>query len=143
MKQYLQPQYTNNKSYYKKAIVHYDHTTNTYTLQSYDTRVISYNATTNTLEKLWFGYSRTTMKHIIDFVRQYTNYPQDTQLNKKWWDNLSQQPHTKYGVYLTSCGHKGKISVYFDNEDMAYEYTDKLNEKSSGFWWYRVEEIRG
>ena len=143
MKQYLNPQYTGNKSYYKKAIVYYDQTTNTYALQSYDTRVISYNATTNTLTKLWFGYSRTTMKHIIDFVRQYTNTPQSTRLNKKWWDNLSQETHTKYRIVARHAfGCNYSPNTIFDNEDDAYDYADKLNAQSNGLWYYDVEELK-
>ena len=137
----LKPNKNQQKSFYNKAKIHTQD--NIISLQSYDTIVLTYNTTTQTLTKLWHGYSRTTMEHIIAFVRQYTNVPQTTLLNKKWWDNLSQEPHTKYGVYCVSCGQKGKISVYFDDENMAYEYADKLNEKSSGFWWYHVEEIRG
>lgn len=141
---YLQPHYTSNKSYYKKAIVHYDNTTNTFSLQSYNTIVATYNNTTKTITKCWNGYSQTTMKHIIDFVRQYTNTPHTTTLNKKWWDNLTPNSTSqeKYRVIANhALGCEYSLNIIFDNEDDAYNYADNLNNKSNGFWYYSVEKV--
>ncbi|MBP3631239.1 MAG: hypothetical protein J6J23_07140 [Clostridia bacterium] len=141
---YLQPYNTSNKSYYKKAQVHYDNNTNTFSLQSYSTIVATYNDTTKTLTKCWNGYSRTTMKHIIDFVRQYTNIPTSTTLNKKWWDNLTPNNTTqeKYKVIANHAfGHTYTPTTTFDNYDTAQEFADTLNARSNGLWYYYVEEI--
>ena len=67
--EYLQPRFSNRKSFYKKAKI----ITNgdTITLHSYDTDVCSYNLKTHTFKKLWNGYSQTTMEHINEFCNQY------------------------------------------------------------------------
>lgn len=52
-------------------------------LQSYDTLILKYTPATGYIEKLWSGYSVTTLKHINIFMLQFTscyNY-----FNKKSW----------------------------------------------------------
>lgn len=54
-----------HKSFYKKAIVHKD-ADGTETLYSYGTPVIRRNSN-GTLERLWWGWSATTGRHIKSF----------------------------------------------------------------------------
>lgn len=51
-------------------------------LQSYDTIVLCYDIATNTIKKMWEGYSVTTMKHINTFIGNFT---QLKPFNKKSW----------------------------------------------------------
>ena len=137
----LEPQHTSNKSYYNKAhVITYDDKPHMLYLKSYDTFVLSYDTTTHTLTKTWNGYSRTTMKHIIDFVKQYTTI-NDT-LNKKWWDNLPcSHPH-KYKIIGTHAfGFEYRPTTTFDAYNDAEEYANRLNDNSNGLWYYDVEEI--
>lgn len=61
----LQP--TNQKSYYGKAII-IEYTQNVFALKSYNTIVACYNENTQEMEV--FGtYSATTLKHIKDFIK--------------------------------------------------------------------------
>lgn len=68
------------KSFYGKARVYYDG--NTITLVSYTTpvcRIVNGN-----FEKLWDGYSATTMRHINAFI----DYFGIVGGGKKWWNSL-------------------------------------------------------
>ena len=84
----LSPIYDSRKSFYGKAHVIIDRDNDIYTLRSYDTDVcrVRYLNSGFVFEKLWDGYSATTMRHINDFVYQYCdrNYGG----GKKWWDSL-------------------------------------------------------
>lgn len=40
-------------------------------LQSYDTSILDVDKVAGTINKLWFGYSVTTMKHINEFCRRW------------------------------------------------------------------------
>lgn len=71
----LMPLYTNQKSFYGKAIVYAaeDGCDNYYTLRSYDTAVVSVYVGPGNLtymKKLWGGYSATTMRHVNEFLIQ-------------------------------------------------------------------------
>lgn len=133
----LKPRYTTNKSYYKKAhIIITDD--GEILLRSYTTNVASYNPQTKQFTKLWNGYSRTTMKHIIDFCGQYNI---DFKPNKRNWLNLPyDNDRTQYiiagsnGIYT----HEFKSTLY-DNYDDAQEYADTLNNRNT-FWQYWVVE---
>lgn len=85
---YELPCYDSRKSFYGKARV-IEAPEGRY-LQSYDTVVcfISYGGT---FEKLWSGYSATTMRHINSFMHHigWTECG-----GKAWWDNL--ETNTKY-----------------------------------------------
>lgn len=134
--EYLQPRFSNRKSFYKKATI----ITNgdTITLHSYDTDVCSYNLKTHTFKKLWNGYSRTTMEHINEFCNQYDL----ATFNKKQWDAYPCDNKEKYKVIANHVlGCKYKPTTTFDNYDDAEEYANKLNERSNGLWYYGVEEI--
>lgn len=137
----LKPQYTSNKSFYNKAhVITYDDKPHMLYLKSYDTFVLSYDTTTHTLTKTWNGYSQTTMKHINDFLMQYTTQP--TTLTKKQWDALPcSHPH-KYKIiarhpFVQSYHPQTTFDAYNDAE----QYADKLNAQSNGLWYYDVEEI--
>ena len=52
-------------------------------LQSYDTLIISVDKTSGEIRKLWNGYSKTTLKHINDFL-----IPFGRSFNKKGWENF-------------------------------------------------------
>lgn len=134
----LKPQYTSNKSYYNKAQVLTEN--NILKLKSYDTIVCEYNTQTHEFTKFWNGYSRTTAKHITDFVKQFTDITSTT--NKKWWDTLPCKTNAKYKIVA----HHPFVEDYhptttFDNYDDAQDYADRLNNNSNGLWYYEVEEI--
>lgn len=76
------PCYDTRKSFYGKAKIVIDED-NTIYLQSYDTLICCINPD-NTFNKLWEGYSQTTMRHINSFMRHYNIFS----VNKKQWDSL-------------------------------------------------------
>lgn len=134
-------QSTLQKSYYNKALIIEDTATNTIYLQSYTTKVAKYNPTTKTFTKLWNGYSRTTMNHIIDFCKLYNI---DFTPNKHNWLNLptdttTPQTQTRYYIKGTNgiTTHDFKNTL-FDNYDQAQEYADN---HTNDFWYYWVEEL--
>ena len=78
----LEPSYTNQKSFYGKAIVIKDDNGNKY-LQSYDTVVCAIDKKGD-FHRFWDDYSATTMNHINDFIYQY-----DIEGGgKHWWESL-------------------------------------------------------
>ena len=87
----LYPRYDSRKSFYGKAHVIYDHDNDTITLRSYNTDVcrIVNHANGFRFEKLWNGYSATTMRHVNEFIDQFTtsSFSQKSG-GKKWWDSL-------------------------------------------------------
>lgn len=134
----LKPKYTSNKLYWGKAYVLTEN--NILKLKSYDTIVCEYNTKTHEFTKLWNGYSRTTAKHITDFVKQFTDITSPT--NKKWWDTLPCKTNAKYKIVA----HHPFVNSYhptttFDNYDDAQDYADRLNDNSNGLWYYEVKEI--
>ena len=62
-----------------RAYIRYEN--GNYILKSYYTDVLRYEPTTDTLYKLWKGYSVTTMKHINAFL----DYICKPRINKKQW----------------------------------------------------------
>lgn len=50
-------------------------------LQSYDTLIIEFDKETGTIKKLWDGYSKTTLKHVNDFLYPLTK---QTYSKKEW-----------------------------------------------------------
>lgn len=82
------------KSFYKKAYVEYTsegmNGVCSVTLKSYGLPVARINGH-GEFERLWSGYSDTTMRHINSFIRQYAaNIRADANLmgGKKWWSSL-------------------------------------------------------
>jgi hypothetical protein len=78
----LKTVYDRRKSFYGKAVV-YEKATGEKTLVSYSTPVIRINAD-GTIDRLWSGYSATTMRHVNDFLHQ--NGVHDG--GKAFWDSL-------------------------------------------------------
>lgn len=79
--------YDGRKSFYKKAYVRYG---KAIVLESYGLPVARIT-TTGSFERLWDGYSATTMRHINSFVRQYADNIADSTERmggKKWWISL-------------------------------------------------------
>lgn len=54
---------------------------NTVYLQSYDTIVLSVDISTGTINKLWSGYTNTTLKHVNAFLKAYNGMT----FSKKEW----------------------------------------------------------
>lgn len=132
----LKPQFSRRKSFYKKA-----HIIKTedgeIILKSYATNVASYNLKTKQLNKLWNGYSRTTMEHIEEFCKQFDI---DFTPNKKNWLNLPyDNTPTRYYVACSNgiSSHEFKNTL-FDNYDDAEEYALS---HSNQFWYCWVETL--
>lgn len=58
----------------------------TVVLMSYNTNVLRYNPTTLSVQRLWDGYSKTTMKHVLAFC--WTLNIHATISTKRAWSNL-------------------------------------------------------
>lgn len=69
------------KSFYNKATV-IDHENGIFELKSYDTIVA--RITNGKFERLWSGYSATTMRHINSFI----DYFGISGGGKAWWESL-------------------------------------------------------
>lgn len=57
-------------------------------LQSYDTLIIRIDKVKQTATKLWYGYSATTMKHINEFMYEFTGALNT--FNKKEWEKFKE-----------------------------------------------------
>lgn len=87
-----------HKSFYGKAVYTVERISDSYkyTLYSYGTPVLSitsYNSHPEQLyfDRIWYGYSATTMRHInsfVDTVCIIRNIPSHNYGGKKWWDSL-------------------------------------------------------
>lgn len=77
----LCPYHSSRKSFYGKAVVkEYD---GIYVLESYGTSVLRLNED-KSIDRLWGGYSRTTMEHVCEFLDQF-----DIEHGgKSWWEDL-------------------------------------------------------
>ena len=88
---YLEPIYSSQKSFYKKAKVCDWQSLNILELVSYSTTVATFDKTTNIL-KIKGYYSKTTKRHILEFARQVLNNANitskglDLYLNYKEWE---------------------------------------------------------
>lgn len=83
----LKPIYDTQKSFYNKAQV--EATTDTATLYSYGTAIMTYNKVNDDLTLIWDDWSRTTGRHINEFLRQYT--PIDGMTKKEYLKKLAEQ----------------------------------------------------
>lgn len=120
---------TLQKSYYKKAYIENN------TLYSYDTPILRYE--NGKITKLWNGYSHTTMNHIRDFIKQYTNIT--TPINKSWWVNLPSNKQQYKIIYRHPFVNTYRPNLIFDDYDTAQNYCDNKNEHQTlGF--YEVAE---
>jgi hypothetical protein len=87
------------KSFYKKAYYTVDHINDsyTYTLYSYNTKILSITSYDTHpemffIDRFWYGYSVTTMRHINSFVDTVdmirgTCHPEMG--GKSWWDHVA------------------------------------------------------
>lgn len=64
---YLTPN-TEQKSFYKKAMVKVFCWDKMVVLYSYNTQIMRYDTSAKKVQRLWFGYSATTQKHINAFL---------------------------------------------------------------------------
>ena len=65
----LLPQFDSKKSFYGKARVEEEN--NISTLYSYDSKIIELDRTTNKLKRVYMaGFSKTTLRHVKEFLRQ-------------------------------------------------------------------------
>ena len=70
----LSPRYDSRASFYGKA--HIKETTKSYILVSYDTEILKLDKNTGKIKFLCsndWAFSRTTIRHINEFLKQYTN----------------------------------------------------------------------
>lgn len=85
----LRPLYTNQKSFYGKAMVSVDTGTDThYILHSYGTPVLAVEVAENGniyISRLWSSYSATTARHVREFAYQVCGYV----LYKAEWDKMA------------------------------------------------------
>ena len=81
----LKPVHDRHKSFYKRAYVKRLHTTGVVYLISYETYVCFFDAK-GRFFRTWRGYSRTTMRHIVEFVKQFGRGKGP--LHKKEWEAL-------------------------------------------------------
>lgn len=83
------------KSFYDKAkyTVEHEHTIYTYTLYSYNTKIMSITVNSDnhaTIHRYWYDYTATTMKHINSFM-DIIGVIRGTYFEgrgKKWWESL-------------------------------------------------------
>lgn len=80
----LSPVFDSRKSFYGKAIVVLDADRNTH-LFSYGVEICRF--VNGKFEKVWNGYSATTMRHINEFRRQLAK----EKLTKKQWENFKNE----------------------------------------------------
>ena len=127
---------TTQKSYYGKA--HYYEYENAVFLCSYETTVC--RIIDGKFERLWNGYSKTTLAHVNDFRKLY-NFPA---LNKKEWLAIPCEGESteKYRVTSTNfLGNKTKFQQIFSSYAEAEEFVEKLYSRNPYFiGCYDIEE---
>lgn len=131
-------QATTQKSYYGKAIVIEDNQGNKI-LQSYATQVAKIDKNGN-LQKLWNGYSQTTMHHIIDFCKLYNVNFAGT---KKAWEQLDNTATTqeRYKIEFSNGFVNWTPNTIFDNYEDAEEYADKIAQECNYTIGYAINRI--
>lgn len=127
---------TTQKSYYNKAIIIEDD--NTIQLKSYNTIVLELDKKTNTIKKLWQGWSKTTQNHINDFLRLYGF----DAITKKQWEKMTTKNDKKqlYKIKMTNGFCDFTPNTIFDDYDDACNYAEKL-QQNNNFWSYIVIKI--
>ena len=81
----LKPIHDGRKSFWKRAYIKRLQTLGVTYLVSYSTYVCFYDAK-GRFHRAWRGWSRTTMRHIVEFVKQFGNGVGP--LTKKEWEAL-------------------------------------------------------
>ena len=124
---------TTQKSYYGKA--HYYEYENAIFLRSYETTVC--RIIDGKFERLWPGFSKTTLAHVNDFRKLYGFEP----LNKKEWCSLPCDGE-KWKVTSTNfLGSKTNFQQVFSTYAQAVEFVEKLRERNPYYvGFYDIEE---
>lgn len=131
-------QATRQKSYYGKAFVIEDNQGNKI-LQSYATQVAKIDKNGN-LQKLWNGYSHTTMEHIKDFCKLYNVEFAGT---KKAWEQLDNTATTqeRYKIEFSNGFVNWQPNTTFDTYEDAEEYADKIAQERNYRIYYTIIEL--
>ena len=125
---------TIQKSYYGKA--HYYEYCGVSFLRSYNTTVC--RIIDGKFERLWSGYSKTTLNHVNDFRKLYGFAP----LNKKEWLSIPCDGE-KWKVTATNIiGSKTHFQQIFSSYDEAENFVNKLYERNPYYLGcYDIEEV--
>lgn len=86
----LYPVVNSVKSFYGKALVITGDDGNIY-LRSYET-IVGYITPDGEFHRTWEYYSQTTMRHVNDFLAQYSRSSNGGGSGKSWWDKLKPVP---------------------------------------------------
>ena len=125
---------TTQKSYYGKA--HYYEYENAVFLRSYDTTVC--RIIDGKFERLWSGFSKTTLNHINDFRKLYSLPP----LKKADWLALPCDGEQYRIVATGAFGNVTKFGTIFSSYDEAEEFANKLRERNPYYiGFYDIEEV--
>ena len=128
---------TTQKSYYGKA--HYYEYCGVSFLRSYDTTVC--RIIDGKFERLWSGFSKTTLNHINDFRKLYDLPP----LRKAEWlalpcDNSDGKQYriVAYGPF----GNNTRFGTIFSSYAEAEEFSEKLRSRNPYYiGFYDIEEV--
>lgn len=132
-KKLMPASFQSNKSFYGKAHVREEN--GEVILRSYNTDVCKIDSKGN-FRKLWNGYSKTTLSHVIAFCDEYGIACDGT---KKWWTGLQNEggKSEQYVVIQTNGLFEHKTQVVFDDYYDAEEYANTLGNR---FWYAYVDE---
>ena len=113
---------TTQKSYYGKD--HYYEYENAVYLRSYGTTVC--RIIDGEFQRLWSGFSKTTLNHVNDFRKLYGMEP----LNKKGWLSIPCDGE-RYRVTTTNIvGYTRRFGQIFSSYDEAENFIYKLQERN-------------
>ena len=125
---------TTQKSYYGKA--HYYEYENAVFLRSYETTVS--RIIDGKFERLWSGFSKTTLAHVNDFRKLYGMTP----LNKKEWLSLPCDGERWKVTATNFLGTKTNFQQIFSSYDEAEDFIEKLYERNPYYaGYYECEEV--
>lgn len=124
---------TTQKSYYGKA--HYYEYENAIFLRSYETTVC--RIIDGKFERLWSGFSKTTLSHVNDFRKLY-GMPA---LNKKEWCSLPCDGEKWKVTAINILGNPTRFQQIFASYDEAENFVEKLREHNPHYLgYYDIEE---
>ena len=124
---------TTQKSYYGKA--HYYEYENVIFLRSYETTVC--RIIDGKFERLWSGFSKTTLAHVNDFRKLYGMSP----LNKKDWLSLPCSGEKWKVTAINILGNPTRFQQIFASYDEAENFVEKLRERNPHYLgYYDIEE---
>lgn len=137
MEKTLKPaSFQSNKSFYGKAHIRIEDGETI--LKSYKTDVCKIDSKGN-FHKLWNGYSKTTLSHVVAFCDEYGI---ECGGNKKWWIELpcDNGKSVQYKVVNANGFREYTYQVVFDDYADAQNFADSIT-SYGGFWHAFVEEI--